>query len=55
MIYSILGIAVILMAVWLLGFLLSYTIGGALQLLLALSLVMIAYSLFSRRKTSKSL
>ena len=43
-------IAVILVALWLLGLVSSYTMGGLLHLLLAVAVIMVLFNLLSRRK-----
>jgi len=43
-------IAVIMLALWLLGMVSSYTMGGAIHLLLAIAVVMIIFQLISGRK-----
>jgi hypothetical protein len=43
-------IAVILLALWLIGMVSSYTMGGLIHLLLAIAVVMIIFQLFSGRK-----
>jgi hypothetical protein len=45
-------IAVILMILWLLGLVTSYTLGGAVHLLLVVALVVIAIGAFRRRRPS---
>jgi Family of unknown function (DUF5670) len=42
-------IAVVLIILWLLGLLTSYTMGGLIHLLLVIALVMVVLSLFSGR------
>jgi hypothetical protein len=41
-------IVVILVALWLLGLVSSYTMGGLLHLLLVVAIVMVLFNLFSR-------
>jgi hypothetical protein len=43
-------IAVVLLVLWLLGLLSSYTMGGFIHLLLAVAIVMVLVSLISGRK-----
>ena len=43
-------IAVVLLALWLVGLLSSYTMGGFIHLLLAVAIVMVLVSLISGRK-----
>ncbi|MGD0350085.1 MAG: lmo0937 family membrane protein [Verrucomicrobiota bacterium] len=43
-------IAVILMVLWLLGLLSSYTMGGFIHLLLAVAIVMVLFNLISGRR-----
>jgi hypothetical protein len=43
-------IAVILLALWLLGMVSSYTMGGFIHLLLAIAVVVIIFQLISGRK-----
>jgi len=43
-------LAVVLMVLWLLGLLTSYTMGGLIHLLLVIALVMIVVRLFSGRR-----
>ena len=43
-------IAVILMVLWLLGLLSSYTMGGFIHLLLAVAIVMVLFNLISSRR-----
>ena len=43
-------IAVILLALWLIGMVSSYTMGGLIHLLLAIAVVMIIFQLISGRK-----
>ena len=45
-------IAVILCALWLLGMVSSYTMGGAIHLLLAIAVVVIIFQLISGRKVA---
>ena len=45
-------IAVILVVLWLLGLLTSYTMGGVLHLLLVIAVVMVAVSLVRGRRAS---
>jgi hypothetical protein len=45
-------IAVILCALWLLGMVSSYTLGGGIHLLLAIAVVVILIQLFSGRKVA---
>lgn len=43
-------IAVILVVLWLLGLVTSYTMGGFVHILLVLAVIAIVYNLFSGRK-----
>ncbi|MFZ1072412.1 MAG: lmo0937 family membrane protein [Verrucomicrobiia bacterium] len=43
-------IAVVLLALWLVGLLSSYTMGGLIHILLAVAIVMVLFNLISRRK-----
>lgn len=43
-------IAVILLVLWLLGLMTSYTMGGVIHLLLVVAIVMVLFNLFSGRK-----
>lgn len=43
-------IAVILLALWVLGFAMSVTVGGLLHLLLVVAVVMVLYQLISGRR-----
>lgn len=43
-------IAVILICLWLLGLVTSYTMGGVIHLLLVVALVMVLFNFFARRK-----
>jgi uncharacterized protein DUF5670 len=43
-------IAVILIILWLLGLLTSYTMGGVIHVLLVVALVMVLFNFFARRK-----
>jgi len=45
-------IAVILCALWLLGMVSSYTLGGGIHLLLAIAIVVIIYQVISGRKVA---
>ena len=45
-------IAVIMLALWLLGMVSSYTMGGGIHLLLAIAIVVIIYQLISGRKVA---
>jgi hypothetical protein len=45
-------IAVILLALWLLGMVSSYTLGGGIHLLLAIAVVVIIFQLISGRKVA---
>jgi hypothetical protein len=45
-------IAVVLVILWLLGMVTSYTIGGFIHLLLVLAIIMVLINLFSGRKRS---
>jgi len=45
-------IAVILCALWLLGMVSSYTLGGGIHLLLAIAVVVILIQLFSGRRVA---
>ena len=45
-------IAVILCALWLLGMVSSYTLGGGIHLLLAIAVVVIIFQLISGRKVA---
>jgi hypothetical protein len=45
-------IAVILVALWLLGMVSSYTMGGFIHLLLAIAVVVIIFQLISGRKVA---
>ena len=45
-------IAVILFALWLLGMVSSYTMGGGIHLLLAIAVVVILFQLISGRKVA---
>ena len=45
-------IAVILLALWLLGMVSSYTMGGFIHLLLAIAVVVIIFQLISGRKVA---
>jgi len=45
-------IAVVLVVLWLLGMVTSYTIGGFIHLLLVLAIIMVLINLFSGRKRS---
>ncbi len=47
MIYT---IALVLIVLWLLGLVSSYTMGGLLHLLLVVAVLMVLFNLFSRRK-----
>lgn len=46
--------AIVLLIAWLLGFLSSYTLGGAIHVCLALALVIIALKLARRRSNRSS-
>jgi hypothetical protein len=48
--YMLWTIAVILMVLWLLGLLSSYTMGGFIHLLLAVAIVMVLFNLISGRR-----
>jgi len=43
-------IAMVLIVLWLLGLITSYTLGGIIHLLLVVALIMIVFSLFRRRR-----
>ena len=43
-------IAVVLIILWLLGLITSYTMGGIIHLFLVIALVMIVLNLFARRR-----
>ena len=43
-------IAVVLIILWLLGLLTSYTMGGVIHLLLVVALVMVLFNFFSGRR-----
>jgi Zn-dependent protease with chaperone function len=43
-------IAVVLLVLWLLGLVTSYTMGGFIHLLLAIAIVMVLVNFISRRK-----
>jgi uncharacterized membrane protein YtjA (UPF0391 family) len=45
-------IAVVLVVLWLLGMVTSYTMGGFIHLLLVLAIIMVLVNLFSGRKRS---
>lgn len=45
-------IAVILLALWLLGLVTSYTMGGFIHILLVVALVMVLFNLFFGRRRS---
>ncbi len=45
-------IAVILLALWLLGMVSSYTMGGFIHLLLAIAVVVVIFQLISGRKVA---
>jgi hypothetical protein len=45
-------IAVILLALWLLGMVSSYTLGGGIHLLLAIAVVVIIFQVLSGRKVA---
>jgi len=45
-------IAVVLIVLWLLGLVTSYTMGGFIHILLALAIIMVLINLFSGRKRS---
>ena len=45
-------IAVILVILWLLGLITSYTLGGFIHILLVLAIIVILYNLISGRKGS---
>jgi len=45
-------IAVVLLVLWLLGLVTSYTMGGFINILLALAIIMVLINLFSGRKRS---
>jgi hypothetical protein len=44
-------IAIVLIVLWLLGMVSSYTIGGFIHILLFIAVLMILFNLFSGRKT----
>jgi hypothetical protein len=48
--YMLYTIAVVLLALWLVGLLSSYTMGGLIHILLAVAIVMVLFNLISRRK-----
>jgi len=50
--YMLYTIAVVLVVLWLLGMVTSYTIGGFIHLLLVLAIIMVLINLFSGRKRS---
>ena len=43
-------IAVVLLALWLVGLVSGYALGGFIHLLLAVAIVMVLFNLYSRRK-----
>lgn len=43
-------IAVVLLVLWLLGMLTSYTLGGFVHILLAIAIIMVLFNLFSGRR-----
>ena len=43
-------IAVVLMVLWLLGLLTSYTMGGLIHILLVVALIMVVFNLISGRR-----
>ncbi|HLP77808.1 MAG TPA: lmo0937 family membrane protein [Candidatus Paceibacterota bacterium] len=43
-------IAVVLLVLWLLGMVSSYTLGGFVHVLLAVAIIMVLFNLISRRK-----
>ena len=45
-------IAVILLVLWLLGLVTSYTLGGFLHVLLVLAVIMVIVNLFQRRRVA---
>jgi hypothetical protein len=45
-------IAVVLLILWLLGLVTSYTLGGFIHILLVLAIIMVLINLFSGRKRS---
>jgi hypothetical protein len=45
-------IIVVLLVLWLLGMITSYTFGGLVHILLVVALVMLVISLFQRRRVS---
>jgi Family of unknown function (DUF5670) len=45
-------IAVVLIVLWLLGLVTSYTMGGLIHLLLVIALVMVLFNVFSGRKAA---
>ena len=45
-------IAVVLLVLWLLGLVTSYTMGGFIHILLALAIIMVLINLFSGNKRS---
>ena len=48
--YMLYTFAVVLIVLWLLGLLTSYTMGGFIHILLALAIIMVLFNLFSGRK-----
>jgi hypothetical protein len=44
-------IAVVLIVLWLLGLVTSYTMGGFIHILLALAIIMVLVNLFSSRRS----
>jgi hypothetical protein len=48
--YMLYTIAVVLLVLWLVGLLSSYTMGGLIHILLAVAIVMVLFNLISRRK-----
>jgi hypothetical protein len=45
-------IAVIMLALWLLGLVSSYTMGGFIHILLVVAIVMVLFNLFSGRRAA---
>jgi len=50
MVRTLLIIGLILLVLWLLGFITSYTLGGGIHILLAIAIIMIIISLVSGRR-----
>jgi len=48
--YMLYTLAVVLILLWLLGMLTSYTMGGVIHVLLVIALVMVLFNFFSGRK-----